>query len=82
MPKFNNKCFVHESFSEMYCKTKRTEDGDRIGQIFLYSRSSYRGCLVCIKSLFAEVVCKVRLDIGFLLVLRKWCAQSRLAIGF
>ncbi len=29
-----------------------------------------------------EVVCTVRLAIGFLLVLSKWCAQSRLAIGF
>ncbi len=28
------------------------------------------------------VVCTVRLAIGFLLVLSKWCAQSRLAIGF
>ncbi len=29
-----------------------------------------------------EVVCTVRLAIGFLLVLSKWCAQWRLAIGF
>jgi hypothetical protein len=29
-----------------------------------------------------EVVCTVRLAIGFLLVLSKWCAQSRRAIGF
>jgi hypothetical protein len=29
-----------------------------------------------------EVVCTVRLTIGFLLVLSKWCAQSRLATGF
>jgi hypothetical protein len=29
-----------------------------------------------------EVVCTVRLAIGFLLVLSKWCAQSRLAFGF
>jgi hypothetical protein len=31
---------------------------------------------------YPEVVCTVRLAIGFLLVLSKWCAQSRLAIGF
>ncbi len=30
----------------------------------------------------SEVVCTVRLAVGFLLVLTKWCAQSRLAIGF
>jgi hypothetical protein len=28
------------------------------------------------------VVCTVRLAIGFLLVVSKWCAQSQLAIGF
>ena len=31
---------------------------------------------------YLEVVCTARLAIGFLLVLSKWCAQSRLAIGF
>jgi hypothetical protein len=30
----------------------------------------------------SEVVCTVRLAIGFLLILSKWCAQSLLDIGF
>ncbi len=35
-----------------------------------------------IHALLLEVVCTVRLAIGFLLVVSKWCAQSQLAIGF
>ncbi len=55
-------------------------NGKLCGEHLLYSERE-------IKSEFfygvsPEVVCTVRLAIGFLLVLSKWCAQSQLAIGF
>jgi hypothetical protein len=50
----------------------------------MFGRGEQRVCKVCTQTSVAnpEVVCTVRLAIGFLLVLSKWCAQSRLAIGF
>ncbi len=80
--RYRNK--EHGDFIVIPIPSNEAEHVYKAESVFDHSKDSQGGSTPCgqDQDMSPEVVCTVRLAIGFLLVLSKWCAQSRLAIGF